>query len=92
MNKRVLLKHYVKIGLLGSQSREAGSGSGGTNRDYLVHQNKGHSSGIIHEDWKDLGGRGLGISFPDWDLSYFAGGRTMKKVAQPLAPPPNPLC
>lgn len=63
----------------------------GGQTDYLAHQNKGHSRRIIHEDWKDLEGGDLGISFPDWDLSYFAGGRIMKKVIQPLAPPPNPL-
>lgn len=81
----------MKISLLGSQNKEAGGGYGGTNRDYLAHQNKGHSRRIIHEDWKDLEGRGLGISFPDWDLSYFGGGRTMKKVIQPLVSPSNPL-
>lgn len=83
MNKSTQLSHCIKVSLLGAQSREEKLEVDLEGYTGIMQHTKlggGHSKKIIHEDWRDLEEAGLGISFPDWDLSYCAGEKVMTKV------------
>lgn len=83
VNKSTQLSHCIKVSLLeaqsGAQKLEVDR-EGYTGIIQHAKLGSGHSKRIIHEDWRDLEEADLGISFPDWDLSYGAGEKAMTKV------------